>query len=171
MCNIWRGNQKSEPTSTNQQKDQVLWKRCWMIKSERWDHIKAFTKTAFFHLSHFLLSLRDTETFIRAFVSSTLDDCNLLFSALPTCSTKSLQLLHNSAAGIWSKSRKYEHLPAILASLHWLAVRAGADLKLLLWPYEAPHGLAARYLTELMSPRTPAGPPRSLSAGLLVVPS
>ena len=66
-------------------------------------HIKAITKTAFFHLSNIakiqpILSLCDAETLIHAFVSSRLDYCNVLFSGLPSCATRSLQLVRNAAA-------------------------------------------------------------------------
>ena len=139
-------------------------------------HIKAITKTAFFHLSNIarirpILSLCDAETLIHAFVSSRLYYCNVLFSGLPSCSTRSLQLVQNSAARILTKNRKFDHITPILASLHWLPVQARADFKVLLLTYKALHGLAPPYLSELITPYTPARPLHSLDAGLLVIPS
>ena len=64
-------------------------------------HIKAITKTAFFHLSNIakirpILSLCDAEILIHTFVFSRLDYCNVLFSGLPSCATRSLQLVQNA---------------------------------------------------------------------------
>ncbi|KAF7654004.1 hypothetical protein LDENG_00075870, partial [Lucifuga dentata] len=139
-------------------------------------HIKSITKTAFFHLSNIakirpILSLRDAETLIHAFVSSRLDYCNVLLSGLPNYAIRSLQLVQNAAARLLTKTRKYDHITPVLASLHWLPVQARADFKVLLLTYKALHGLAPPYLSELLTPYTPARPLRSLDAALLVIPS
>ncbi|KAF7642822.1 hypothetical protein LDENG_00250130 [Lucifuga dentata] len=85
-------------------------------------HIKSIIKTAFFHLSNIakirpILSLRDIETVIHAFVSSRLDFCNVLFSGLPNCAIRSLQLVQNAAARILTKTRNYDHTTPGLSSL------------------------------------------------------
>ncbi|KAF7646093.1 hypothetical protein LDENG_00193770, partial [Lucifuga dentata] len=139
-------------------------------------HIKSITKTAFFQLSNIakirpILSLRDAETVIHAFVSSRLDYCNVLLSGLPNYAIRSLQLVQNAAARILTKTRKYDHITPVLASLRWLPVQARADFKVLLLTYKALHGLAPPYLSELLTPYTPARPLRSLDAALLVIPS
>ncbi|KAF7656413.1 hypothetical protein LDENG_00041660 [Lucifuga dentata] len=78
-------------------------------------HIKSVTKTTFFHLSNIakirpILSLRDAETLIHAFVSSRLDYCNVLLSGLPNYAIRSLQLVQNAAARLLTKTRKYDHI-------------------------------------------------------------
>ncbi|KAF7648491.1 hypothetical protein LDENG_00156130 [Lucifuga dentata] len=136
-------------------------------------HIKSITKTAFFHLSNIakirlILSLRDAETVIHAFVSSRLDYCNVFLSGLPNCAIRSLQLVQNAAARILTKTRKYDHITPVLASLRWLPVQARADFKPLLFTYKAMHGLAPPYISELIIPPCHL---RSLYAALLVIPS
>ncbi|KAF7655859.1 hypothetical protein LDENG_00048870 [Lucifuga dentata] len=85
-------------------------------------HIKSITKTAWFRLSNIakiqpVLSLRDAETVIHAFVSSRLDYCNVLFSGLPNCVTRSLQLVQNAAVRILTKTRKFDYITPILSEL------------------------------------------------------
>ncbi|KAF7669095.1 hypothetical protein LDENG_00249980, partial [Lucifuga dentata] len=97
---------------------------------------------------------------------------NVLFSGLPNYAIRNLQLVQNAAARILTKTQKYDHITPILASLHWLPVQARADFKVLLLTYNALHGLAPPYLSELLIPYyTPAHPFRSLHAGLLFIPS
>ena len=57
------------------------------------------------------------------------------------------------------------HITPVLASLHWLPVKARADFKVLLLTYNALHGLAPTYLSDLVLPYIP-----SQDAGLLIVP-
>lgn len=58
----------------------------------------------------------------------------------------------------------------MLASLHWLPVKARADFKVLLLTYKALHGLAPTYLSDLVLPYIPTRTLRSQDAGLLIVP-
>lgn len=64
------------------------------------------------------LSLSDAQTLIHAFVSSHFDYCNSLFYGLPQKSINCLQLVQNIAARVLTKTRKYEHISPIMASLH-----------------------------------------------------
>ena len=129
-------------------------------------HIKALTKTAFFHLCNIakiqpIISLHDAETLIHAFVSSRLDYCNALLSG---CATTSLQLVQNAAARIFIKSKKFYHITPILASFTGYQHKLELILKFLFLTYKALHGLAPAYLSELIIPYTPARPLRSLNA-------
>lgn len=138
-------------------------------------HIKAITKTAFFHLCNIskirpILTMTDAEILIHAFVSSRSDYCNVLFSSLPKTTIKSLQLVQNAAARILTKTRKYDHITPILSSLHWLPVHIRSDFNLLLLTYKALHGSAPSYLTNLVTPYTPARTLRSQDARILAVP-
>ena len=58
----------------------------------------------------------------------------------------------------------------MLASLHWLPVKAIADFKVLLLTYKALHGLAPTYLSDLVLPYIPTRTLRSQDVGLLTVP-
>ena len=66
---------------------------------------------------------------IHAFVISRLDYCNALLSCYPDKSLNKLQLLLNTAARIFTRRRKCDHITLVLASLHWLPVKARADFK------------------------------------------
>ena len=44
----------------------------------------------------------------------------------------------------------FYHITPVLASLHWLPVKARADFKVLLLTYKALHGLAPTYLSVLV---------------------
>ena len=65
----------------------------------------------------------------------------------------------NTAARILTRTKRFDHIPPVLASLHWLPVKARADFKVLLLTYKALHGLAPTYLTLW-----------SQDAGILTVP-
>ena len=56
----------------------------------------------------------------------------------------------------------------MLASLHWLPVKARVDFKVLLLTYKVLHGLASTYLSNL--PYIPTRTLRSQDTGLLIVP-
>uniref|UniRef100_A0A4W6D5N5 Reverse transcriptase domain-containing protein n=1 Tax=Lates calcarifer TaxID=8187 RepID=A0A4W6D5N5_LATCA len=138
-------------------------------------HIKDITKTAFFHLRNIarirsFLSMADAEILVHAFVSSRLDYCNVLLSGLPRTSTKSLQMVQNAAARMLTRSRRFDHITPVLASLHWLPVHVRSDFKVLLMTYKILNGLAPSYLSDLLNPYIPSRALRSQSAGLLSVP-
>ena len=58
----------------------------------------------------------------------------------------------------------------MLASLHWLPVKANADFKVLLLIYKALHGLAPTYLSDLVLLYIPTRTLWSQDTGLLIVP-
>ena len=58
----------------------------------------------------------------------------------------------------------------MLASLHWLPVKARADFKVSLLTYKALHGLAPTHLSDLVLPYIPTHTLLSQDAGLLIVP-
>ena len=76
----------------------------------------------------------------------------------------------NTAARILTRTPKNYHITPVLASLHWLPVKARADFKVLLLTYKALHGLAPTYLSDLVLPYIPTRTLRSQDAGLLIVP-
>ncbi|CDR10475.1 unnamed protein product, partial [Oncorhynchus mykiss] len=133
------------------------------------------SRTAFFHLCNIakirnFLSKNDAEKLIHAFVTSRLDYCNALLSGYPDKALNKLQLVLNTAARILTRTKKIDHITPVLASLHWLPVKARADFKVLLLTYKTLHGLAPTYLSDLVLPYIPTRTLRSQDAGLLIVP-
>ena len=138
-------------------------------------HIKHISRTAFFHLRNIskirrILSQKDAEKLIHAFVSSRLDYCNSLLSGCPNKSLKTLQLIQNAAARVLTRTNRRDHISPVLASLHWLPVKSRIEFKILLLTYKALNGQAPAYLQELVVPYYPSRTLRSLDAGLLVIP-
>src|SRR4029434_1185781 len=105
-----------------------------------------------------------------AFITSRLDYCNALLSGCSINSIKSFQLIQNAAARTLTRTKKYEHISPVLASLHWLPVKSRINFKVLFLTYKALNSLAPNYLKELVVPYRPPKPLRSQSAGLLVIP-
>ncbi len=135
-------------------------------------HVKHITKTSFFHLRNIakvrnFLPLEDAEKLIHAFVTSRLDYCNALFSGCSNTCIKNLQLIQNAAARTLTRTKKYEHISPVLASLHWLPVKSRIDFKILLLTYKALNGLAPTYIKDLLIPYCPGRQLRSQNAALL----
>uniref|UniRef100_A0A8C7R0Y5 Reverse transcriptase domain-containing protein n=1 Tax=Oncorhynchus mykiss TaxID=8022 RepID=A0A8C7R0Y5_ONCMY len=138
------------------------------------EHIKTVSRTAYsiyvtLQKIRNFLAKNDAEKCIHAFVTSRLDYCNALFSGYPDKALNKLQLVLNTAARILTRTQKCDHITPVLASLHWLPVKARADFKVLLLTYKALHGLAPTYLSDLVLPYIPTRTLRSQDAGLLIV--
>ncbi len=138
-------------------------------------HIKQISGTAFFHLrntakNRHILSQKDAEKLVHAFVTSRLDYCSSLSSGCPNKSLQTLQLMQNAAACVLTRTRIRDHITAVLASLHWLPVKYRIQFKILLLTYEALTDQAPSFLKELTVPYYPTRTLRSQDADLLVVP-
>ena len=59
---------------------------------------------------------------------------------------------YNSVLSSSNKFKMFYHITPVLASLHWLPVKARADFRVLLQTYKALHGLAPTYLSDLVLP-------------------
>jgi hypothetical protein len=81
-----------------------------------------------------------------------------------------LQLVLNTATRILTRTKQFDHITPVLASLHWLPVKARAEFKVLLLTYKALHGLAPTSLSDLVLPYIPTRTLRSQDPGLLVLP-
>ena len=98
------------------------------------------------------MSKNDAEKLIHAFVTSRLDYCNALLSGYPDKAQNTFQLALNTTARFLTRTQKRDHITPVLASLHWLPVKAWDDFKVLLLTYKALHGFAPTYLVDLVLP-------------------
>ncbi len=117
-------------------------------------HIKQISRTAFFHLRNIakirsILSQKDAEKLVHAFVTSRLDYCNSFLSGCTKKSLKTLQLIQNAAARVLTGTRKRDHISPVLASLHWLPVKSRIEFKVLPHTYKALNGQAPSRLAWL----------------------
>ena len=94
---------------------------------------------------------------------------SMLWSGCANASLKLLQLVQNAAARILTRTKHFEHITPVLASLHWLPIQFHIDFKVLL-TFKALNGLAPPYLKDLLQPYIPAWSLRTQNAGLLIVP-
>ena len=54
------------------------------------------------------------------------------------------------------KTKKFEHIAAVLGELRWFPVRFKVDFKILLFVVKAVNGLAPVYISNLLTPYTPS---------------
>ncbi len=116
------------------------------------------------------MSFQDLEKVLHAFITSCLDYCNSLYSGLPQSSLSRLQLVQNAAARLLTGAKKYDHVPPILASLHWLPVHFRVQFKILLFIFKALNNQAPSYLKVLLIPLSTTRYLRSTDRALLSVP-
>ena len=92
---------------------------------------------------------------------------------MPSCQDVQmpLQLVQNAAARILTRTKGFEHITPVLASLHWLPIKFCIDFKVLLITCRALNGLTPPYLKDLIHPYIPAQTLCSQNAGLLIVPT
>ncbi len=89
-----------------------------------------------------MLSVSDAEKLVHAFMTSRLDYCNALLGGCPASSINKLQIVQNTAARVFTRSRKYDHITSILQTLHCLTIMFCISCKILLLTYKALTGLA-----------------------------
>jgi len=133
-------------------------------------HINQMTSTAFLQIRNLarirrFLTQEAANTAAHAFISSRLDYCNSLLYGLPLNLIQNLQYVQNSAARLVARRKKYDHITPVLYDLHWLPVLHRIQFKILLLTYKILHGLAPRYLIDLLDLSS-----RSRSSSILVVP-
>ena len=84
------------------------------------DHqVQNICKVAFFHIRNLsktrkCLTQKDTETLVHAFVTSKLDNCNSLLAELSQYLLYKVQWVHNAAARLVSRARKYDIITPVL---------------------------------------------------------
>jgi hypothetical protein len=101
---------------------------------------------------------------------SRLDYCNSLYFGVDKCLLRRLQLVQNAAARLLTGKRRYDHITPVLASLHWLPVVFRIQFKILLFTFKSLHGLAPKYMSELVCIHAPSREIRSAQQMLLDVP-
>jgi hypothetical protein len=139
------------------------------------NHVTALIKSCNFQLrsigqARTFLTQKAAEKIIHAFVSSRLDCGNSLLYNLPGYQLERVQRVQNTAARILTRSRKHDHITPVLESLHWLPIQKRIEFKILILTFKCLHGLAPRYLEELLLPYTPTQSLRSSDKMLLQVP-
>jgi len=131
-------------------------------------HIDNLCKSASFSLKRRRYLDRSTaERLVHAFVSSRLDQCNSQLYGLPDTDISKLQMIQNAAARLITRTKKHEHITPILKELHWLPIRKRIIFKVLLLTFKCLHGLASKYLNELLTMYKPNGTLRSSSKLML----
>ncbi len=76
-------------------------------------------------------------------------------------------LTYIAAARILPKTRKFDHITPVLASVQWLPVNVRSDFKVLLMTYKITSGPAPSYLSDLFKLYVPSGVLLSQNTGLL----
>ncbi len=138
---------------------------CWLI----------CTKSAYYHPKNFarircFVCSQDLEKLVHAFITSRVDYYNGLLIGLPKKTIRQLQLIHNTAARILTRTRKSEHITPVLRSLHWLPVTIRIDFKVCLLIYKSLNGLGPKYITDMLTEYKPNRPLRSLASSQLEIP-
>ena len=108
------------------------------------------------------------KTIVQSVVIVRLDYCNGLLVGLPQKSIKRLQLTHNTAARVISRTSRHSHITPTLTALHWLPITKRCQYKLLLITFKSLHKLSPSYLSGLINWYTPNRPLRSSSTTSLV---
>ena len=125
------------------------------------EHIKKTCSSSFFHIYNIrrirkYLSRKTTESLVHAFVSSKLDFCNSLLYGLPDVHIAKLQRVQNAAARLVVGLPRFCHITPVLCDLHWLPIRYRINFKILLLTFKCLHGLAPKYLSDLLTVSKPS---------------
>jgi len=88
------------------------------------------------------LTEHETQLLIQALFISRLDYCNALLAGLPSCATKTLQMIQNAAAHVVFIEPKRAHVTPLFISLHWLPLAARVKFNVLTLAYRLTTGSA-----------------------------
>ncbi len=91
------------------------------------------------------------KTLVQSVVIVRLDYCNSLLVGLPQKSIKRLQLTHNTAARVISRTSRHSHITPILRALHWLPITKRCQYKILLITFKSLHKMTPTYLSNLLN--------------------
>lgn len=138
-------------------------------------HISKVCASSFYHLHNIkrirkYLSVEATQTLVHALITSCVDYCNSLLFGLPDCQLNKLQRVLNVSARLIYKSPRFCHITPILCDLHWLPIRYRINFKIILLTFKAIHGLAPKYISDLVVIKSSTHNLRSADSLLLSVP-
>ena len=117
------------------------------------------------------LSRESTEMLVHAFIKSRVDYCNSLLYGLPNYQLNKLQRVLNASARLVCNAPRFCHISPLLRGLHWLPVKARIEFKILLITFKAIHGLAPKYLCDLLTFKSSLYNLRSSDSILLSMPA
>ena len=79
------------------------------------------------------------------------DYCNSLLYGLPNCQINKLQRVLNASARLVCNVPRFCLISPLLRGLHWLPVKVRIQFKILLITFKVIHGLAPKYLCDLLT--------------------
>lgn len=82
--------------------------------------------------------------------------CNSLLYGLPDVHIAKLQRVQNAAARLVVGLPRFCHITPVLCDLHWLPIRYRIHFKILLLTFKCLHGLAPKYLSDLLTVSKPS---------------
>ena len=136
------------------------------------NQVQHICRVAYFHIHCIgkirnLLDRKTIEIMIHTYVTSGLDNGNCLLYDISDHLLTNLQRLQTAAARLITKTKKHDHITAVLIDLHWLPIKKRIEYKLLLLTFRSLHALAASYITDLLIRYEPTRALRSADAHLL----
>ena len=111
------------------------------------------------------------KTLVHALITARIDCVNSLLYGLPQTTLQRLQPVQNCAARFVCRTKKYDHITAVLQHLHLLPMCVRPTYNVLLFAYSVMHDQAPCYLAELLTRRQPNRRLRSASLSLLKLPA
>ena len=119
------------------------------------NQVQHICRVAYFHIHCIgkirnLLDRKTTEIMIHTYVTSRLNNGNCLLYGISDHLLTKLQRVQNPAARLITKTKKHDHITAVLIDLHWLPIKQRIEYKVLLLTFRSLRGLAASYITDLL---------------------
>ena len=135
-------------------------------------HVNNIARSCYYHLRNIghirpHISNDTAATLVHAFISSKLDNLNSLLVGLPETVIRKLQLIQNQAAKIVTRKKKYDHVTPILKELHWLPIKMRIKFKVCLLTFKSLHGLAPKYVSDMLVRYVPRRYLRSIHENFL----
>ena len=119
-------------------------------------HISKLCGVAFYHLHNIrrirkYFSRESTKMLVHAFITSRVDYFNSLLYGLPNYQLNKLQRVLNATARLVHNAPRFCHISPLFRGLHWLSVKTRIQFKILIITFKAIHGLAPKYLCDLLT--------------------
>ena len=144
---------------------------CLSMKNQ----IKNKCKAAIFNIKciskiRSFIDINTAKILASSLVLSHLDYCNIALIGLPKSTINVLQKVQNWCAKVVLKRCKFDSSSKALAELHWLPIRERIIFKTIILVYKCVHGLAPKYLCELLKFRVNSRTTRSGGQFTLFIP-